>query len=169
MYFLSIFFVQFSQNLILSPNKTYTLSDSVGNYTDYFTQVVIQDANGNKNWYNTAGDIDISTNVITCLYTAQIYVRKDKTVNNVLFKPQLVVKDSANLFEPYVESLIQAKLPEGEFIGKLDDTYKDTLRAEYNKDDGQYHLMLDKMVGKIDTSKYIANISRHGTKNNAFK
>ena len=159
----------FSQNLILSPNKTYTLSDSVGNYTDYFTQVVIQDANGNKNWYNTAGDIDISTNVITCLYTAQIYVRKDKTVNNVLFKPQLVVKDSANLFEPYVESLIQAKLPEGEFIGKLDDTYKDTLRAEYNKDDGQYHLMLDKMVGKIDTSKYIANISRHGTKNNAYR
>lgn len=138
----------FSQNLILSPNKTYTLSDSVGNYTDYFTQVVIQDANGNKNWYNTAGDIDISANVITCLYTAQIYVRKDKTVNNVLFKPQLVVKDSANLFEPYVESQIQVNLPENEFIGKLSDTYKDTLRAEYNKDDGQYHLMLDKMIGK---------------------
>lgn len=138
----------FSQNLILSPNKTYVLSDSVGNYTDYFTQVVIQDANENKSWYNTAGDIDISTNAIACLYTAQIYVRKDKTLNNVLFKPQLVVKDSANLFEPYVESLITANLPENEFIGKLDDTYKDTLRAEYFPEEGQYHLMLDKKVGK---------------------
>lgn len=138
----------FSQNLILSPNKTYVLSDSVGNYTDYFTQVVIQDANGKKSWYNTAGDIDISTNAIACLYTAQIYVRKDKTLNNVLFKPQFVVKDSANLFEPYVESLITANLPENEFIGKLDDTYKDTLRAEYSPEEGQYHLMLDKKVGK---------------------
>lgn len=138
----------FSQNLILPPNKTYTLSDSVGNYTDYFTQVVIQDANGNKNWYNTAGSIDISTNVIACLYTAQIYVRKNKTVNNVLFKPQLVVKDSANLFEPYIESQIQAKLPEDEFIGKLDDTHKDILRAEYFPEKGQYHLVLDKKVGK---------------------
>lgn len=138
----------FSQNLILSPNKTYTLSDSVGNYTDYFTQVVIQDANGNKKWYNTAGDIDISTNVITSLYTAQIYIRKDKTVNNVLFKPQLVVKDSANLFEPYIESQIQAKLPKGEFIGKFDETYKDTLRTKYFPEEGQYHWMLDKKIGK---------------------
>lgn len=159
----------FSQNLILSPNKTYVLSDSVGNYTDYFTQVVIQDANGKKSWYNTAGDIDISTNAIACLYTAQIYVRKDKTLNNVLFKPQFVVKDSANLFEPYVESLITANLPKNEFIGKLDDTYKDTLRTQYFPKERQYHLMLDKMVGKIDTSKYIANISRHGTKNNAYR
>lgn len=139
----------FSQNLILSPNKTYTLSDSVGNYTDYFTQVVIQDANGNKNWYNTAGDIDISTNVIACLYTAQIYVRKDKTVNNVLFKPQLVVEDSTtNLFESYIETQIQANLPDEEFIGKINDTYKDTLRIEYFPEKGQYHLMLDKKIGK---------------------
>ncbi len=138
----------FSQNLILSPNKTYTLSDSVGNYTDYFTQVVIQDANGNKNWYNTTGDIDISTNVIACLYTAQIYVRKDKTVNNVLFKPQLVVKDSANLFEAYIENQIQANLPDEEFIGKINDTYKDTLNVVYNEDDAQYHLVLQKMIKK---------------------
>ncbi len=139
----------FSQNLILSPNKTYTLSDSVGNYTDYFTQVVIQDANGNKNWYNTAGDIDISTNVITCLYTAQIYVRKDKTVNNVLFKPQLVVKDSANLFEPYIESQIEAKLPEGEFIGYINATNYDALSTKYNSNAGAYQLVLNKCIAKI--------------------
>lgn len=139
----------FSQNLILSPNKTYTLSDSVGNYTDYFTQVVIQDANGNKNWYNTAGDIDISTNVIACLYTAQIYVRKNKTVNNVLFKPQLVVKDSANLFEPYIESQIQAKLPEGEFIGYINATNRDILSTKYNSNTRVYQLVLNKYIAKI--------------------
>lgn len=139
---------KFSQNLILSPNKTYTLSDSVGNYTDYFTQIVIQDANGNKKWYNTAGDIDISTNVIANIYTAQIYVRNGRILDNILFKPQFVVKDSTNLFEQHIETQITAKLPEGEFIGKLDDTYKDTLRAKWSPEEGQYHLILDKKVGK---------------------
>ncbi len=150
----------FSRNLILVPNKTYTLSDSIGDYTNYFTQMVIQDVNGNKSWYNTAGNIDISANAIASLYTAQIYVRKGKTLNNILFKPQLVVKDSTNLFEPYVKSLITANLPEGEFIGKLDDTYKDTLRTQYFPEEGKYHLMLDKMVGMGDTSKYFGNIKR---------
>lgn len=69
------------------------------------------------------------------------------TIDNAKFKIQLEKKDNATSIEDYIESSITAKLPEGEFIGKLDDTYKDTLRAEYNKDDGQYHLMLDKMIG----------------------
>lgn len=69
------------------------------------------------------------------------------TIDNAKFKIQFERKDNATSIEDYIESQIQAKLPENEFIGKLDDTYKDTLRAEYNKDDGQYHLMLDKMIG----------------------
>ena len=33
-------------------------------------------------------------------------------------------------------------IPENEFVGKLDDTYKDTLNVVY-KEDGHYHLMLN--------------------------
>ena len=75
-----------------------------------------------------------------------IYILSNMTINSTL-KIQVKIGNKSE-YEPYVESLIQAKLPEGEFIGKINDTYKDTLRAEYNKDDGQYHLMLDKMIGK---------------------
>lgn len=52
-------------------------------------------------------------------------------------------------YEPYKESSIIANLPEGEFIGKIDDTYKDTLKVEYNEEDGQYHLVLNKMICKV--------------------
>ena len=51
-------------------------------------------------------------------------------------------------YEQHLETQITANLPEGEFIGKLNDTYKDTLNVVY-KDDGHYHLILNKMVGKI--------------------
>lgn len=62
-------------------------------------------------------------------------------------KIQLEPSNTASEYEPYVESLITANLPEGEFIGKLDDTYKDTLRTQYFPEEGQYHLMLDKIIG----------------------
>ena len=52
-------------------------------------------------------------------------------------------------YEPYKESSITANLPEGEFIGKISDTYKDTLKVEYNEDDGQHYLKLYKNVGKV--------------------
>ena len=72
---------------------------------------------------------------------------KIRRADATLLNSTWCVSTDANYFGEYVESQIQAKLPENEFFGKLDDTYKDTLRAEYNKDDRQYHLMLDKMIG----------------------
>ena len=52
-------------------------------------------------------------------------------------------------YEQHLETQITANLPEGEFIGKINDTYKDTLKVEYNEEDGQYHLVLNKMVCKV--------------------
>ena len=52
-------------------------------------------------------------------------------------------------FEQHLETQITANLPEGEFIGKIDNTYKDTLKVEYNEEDGQYHLNLYKNIGKV--------------------
>ena len=61
---------------------------------------------------------------------------------------QLERSPVATDYELYRESSITANLPEGEFIGKIDDTYKDTLKVEYNKTDGQYHLILNKILSK---------------------
>lgn len=91
------------------------------------------------------------------------------TIDNAKFKIQFERKDNATSIEDYVESQIQANLPEGEFIGKLDETHKDTLRAEYFPEEGQYHWMLDKMVGMGDTSKYFGSVNRIATKQNKYR
>lgn len=61
---------------------------------------------------------------------------------------QIEFGTTATSYEKHLETQITANLPEGEFVGKLDDTYKDTLKVVY-KDDGHYHLVLNKMIGKI--------------------
>ena len=52
-------------------------------------------------------------------------------------------------FEPYQESILNLSIPEGEFVGYINDDLKDTLRVGYNEEDGNYHLYLDKMLGKV--------------------
>lgn len=78
-----------------------------------------------------------------------IYILANKTID-VTLQMQLKLANEANTaseYEHYVESLVEANLPEGEFIGKLDDTYKDTLTFEYVADDSKFHLKLNKKVG----------------------
>ena len=98
------------------------------------------------NLNNLQGSITRKANGINRAYLSGVIA--GTKFDNFTFEIMLEKGSVATAFERRVESQIQAKLPEGEFIGKLDNTYKDTLRAEYNKDDGQYHWMLDKKVGK---------------------
>ena len=79
----------------------------------------------------------------------QIITGPNINYNNLVIKPQLEEGPTATPFEQHIESVIEANLPEGEFIGKLDDTYKDTLKVEYNEDDGHYHLNLYKNIRKV--------------------
>lgn len=68
--------------------------------------------------------------------------------DNFTFEIMLEKGSVATAFERHIESQIQANLPEVEFVGKLNDTYKDTLKVVY-KEDGHYHLILNKMIGKV--------------------
>ena len=49
----------------------------------------------------------------------------------------------------YFISKIEANLPTDEFVGKLNDTYKDIFEAIYNVEEKQYHLILNKNIIKI--------------------
>lgn len=71
------------------------------------------------------------------------------TEQEVLDSIQIEKGTTATPYEQHLETQITANLPEGEFIGKINDTYKDTLKVEYNEEDGQYHLNLYKNVGKV--------------------
>lgn len=50
--------------------------------------------------------------------------------------------------EQHLQSQIIANLPAGEFIGDIKDVYKDRLYVDL-QEDGKYHLILNKMIGKI--------------------
>lgn len=86
-------------------------------------------------------------------YYTYYFLKNQIPINS---KIQLELSNTASEYENYVESQIQANLPENEFIGKLDETHKDILRAEYFSEEGQYHLMLDKKIGK-----YVLNGSEY--------
>lgn len=110
--------------------------------------------------------LNISTNEKTNFIGLRLGVNKDVDGSVYKWYDIMLLEGTYNFddipsYEEYIESQIQANLPEDEFIGKLNDTYKDTLRAEYFPEEGQYHLMLDKMVGKITFSSsddwHIAN------------
>ena len=51
-------------------------------------------------------------------------------------------------YEPYQGTTTTIALPEGQFAAKISDTIKDQFRIAYNESDGNYHLYLDKNVGK---------------------
>lgn len=95
-------------------------------------------------------------------------VANGKTVNTRIYI-QIESGIVSTSFVQHLQSQIEANLPEGEFVGKIDDTYKDTLRTQYFPEEGKYHLMLDKMVGMGDTSKYFGNVKRISTKQKNYR
>lgn len=62
------------------------------------------------------------------------------------YRISITKKDTS--WNPYIFSEMTATIPSNEFVGKINDTYKDTLNVVY-KNGGHYHLILNKMVGKV--------------------
>lgn len=123
--------------------ETYTLNGvEGGSSTTYyiFCYYIADLYNGSKTVTITQDLKNISLGIV---------IKKGYTANNLLFKPMLVKGSKVEPFEKHIQSQITANLPEGEFIGKLDDTDKDTLEVSYNENDGKYHLILNKNIKKI--------------------
>ncbi len=81
-------------------------------------------------------------------YFYRIVIPENTTVDEIFYL-QLEKGKEGTPIEEQVSSQITVKLPEGEFIGKIDDNNKDTLNIKYNEEDGLYHFILDKVIGKI--------------------
>ena len=124
-------------------------SSEIGNTTD------IVNINGKRETITIN-----STKRITCKFNSgsqdYIYIRfwNNVSANALTNLTNLTISniklEFGNEETAYSElhSQIEANLPEGEFIGKLDDTYKDTLNIVY-KEDGKLHKVLYKKVGKV--------------------
>lgn len=128
----------------VQPSTTYTMwreDTGFGMYAIEFDK--------DDNW--------LAKNTMTSANTTQTFTTKSNTKYIRLYqytiytptnKAQLEQNSKATPFEQHLETQIEANLPEGEFIGKIDDTYKDTLKVEYNEEDGRYHLNLYKGIGR---------------------
>ena len=136
----------FSEQL---EDYTATINVLSGTATDSSFFIVANDDSSSTfsfNLKNLQGSITRKANGVNRAYLSRI--EKGTKFDNFTFEIMLEKGSVATAFERHIESQIQANLPEGEFIGKLDDTYKDTLNIVY-KADGQYHLILNKMIGKV--------------------
>lgn len=98
-----------------------------------------------KNWnrlgtYNSSKEENLITSdgIVAVIMP---YIPETTTFEDVDFVFALNVEES-------LETQIEVNLPEGEFAGYINDTYKDTLKVEYNEKDGQYHLNLYKGIGR---------------------
>lgn len=103
-------------------------------------------------WYYNCSDINMKKiiSIPDCLYwelgfgfhSSAGTIGESYTISNIM------VSNADSSYEPYQGSSLNIAIPSNEFVGKLDDTYKDTLNVVY-KDDGHYHLILKKMIGKV--------------------
>lgn len=89
-----------------------------------------------------SGNINITATKEIKSLVIEFYNKSKVNISNFQIKNDIKITS----FEQHLESQIEANLPEGEFIGKIDDIYKDKLKVEYNEEDGQYHLVLNKMI-----------------------
>ena len=129
----------------------------------YYIKVDNAPSPANIRWYNQKfeyigyGTVQSSGMINKFVYTDfTLSIPSDKTpkyfkirrADATLLNSTWCVSTDLNYFGEYVESLITANLPENEFIGKLNDTYKDTLTFGYVTDDSKCHLKLKKKIGK---------------------
>lgn len=76
------------------------------------------------------------------------YLGGDTNEQEILDSIQIEEGSIPTQFVEHQESSLTFDIPEGEFVGRIDDTYKDELSVVYNEEDGQFHKILKKKVGK---------------------
>lgn len=130
----------------------------VGEYTVKYTGdtssgIYVRKANGTTpiNGTPIIERYNINQLTFTITESGEYYIQFYKSQNGfTLFEnAQLEKGTQATPYEQHLETQITANLPDGEFIGKINDTIKDTLKVEYNEEDGQYHLNLYKNIRKV--------------------
>ena len=139
----------------VEKDKTYTFIANIKSSTSISSALMYDD---NQKVVAKSGE-NITYNH-TFIAKKSAYVLLRNYVNSgvsVEISNVMLVEGQATEYEPYQGSSLNITIPSNEFVGKLDDTYKDTLNVVY-KEDGHYHLILNKMIGKVvlDGSETIA-------------
>ena len=140
-------------NYVFKANTTYSLNVNPSYFIES-AEARLRLANNNgsnviKDFYFTSRENKVSFSFSENTKVTELWIRTGTSItyNDLVLKPQLNFGQPTS-FEPYQGSSLNITIPSTEFVGKLDDTYKDTLNVVY-KPDGHYHLILNKIIGKI--------------------
>lgn len=141
--------VIYFNNVTLKANKTYTIVRTKSNeIPSTMGQVELYKG---SSWIKVILSSDKNSNTFTVdednVYRIRIKLSNANQASYTGTISDIMVSEVGGNYEPYQDSSLNIAIPSNEFVGKLDDTYKDTLNVVY-KDDGHYHLMLNKMIGK---------------------
>lgn len=141
--------VIYFNNITLKANKTYTIVRTKSNeIPSTMGQVELYKG---SSWIKVILSSDKNSNTFTVdednVYRIRIKLSNANQASYTGTISDIMVSEVGGNYEPYQDSSLNIAIPSNEFVGKLDDTYKDTLNVVY-KDDGHYHLMLNKMIGK---------------------
>lgn len=136
------------KRLKLKPNTDYTMSSDVplGSSCLIYFNGTITELNGVYLNHSITKTTDSNGNLYIGMFKTRDYYND---IVSGKYYVKLQEGATATPYEQHLETQITANLPMGEFIGKINNTYKDTLKVEYNEDDGQHHLKLYKNVGKV--------------------
>ena len=141
-------YIRTKNHILVKPNNIYSFkveTEKVINGGD----IHYYDINKNFIGRDLIGTILTKTIPNNCHYiNIQLYCNNG-IIPSDINTTQLEESPTATPYEPYQGSSLNITIPSNEFIGKIDDTYKDTLKVEYNEEDGQYHLVLNKNIGKV--------------------
>lgn len=77
-------------------------------------------------------------------------------------KAHLEYNDGDIEYEPYQETRAPINLPDGEFVGKINETDKDQVRIAFNEEDGQSYVNLDKKIRRIVLDGITNKLSYYG-------
>ena len=155
------------------PNTTYTISKLASRTFYIYDSEKLPSINYRMRTILNNGTDKSKYTFTTSQFAKYIVIKFFNTWANEIYSYDEIVSSiqieecsTQTSFVEHIQSQITANLPEGEFIGKINDTYKDTLKVEYNKDEGQYHLKLYKRVYKNNSyngesyNYYISTIAR---------
>lgn len=149
-------------------NSQWRFKLKAGTYTISFNSKIADTADWSELRLITTNDSPVFTGfILNKANTSKTFVLNEETDLGLMIKltigvifVQIEPGDKATTIEEYQDTTINIDL-NNEFVGKIDDTVKDTLRIAFNEDDGRNHLYLDKMIGKIvlDGSENWAQVS----------
>lgn len=138
------------------PNTTYTISKLASRTFYIYDSEKLPSINYRMRTILNNGTDKSKYTFTTSQFAKYIVIKFFNTWANEIYSYDEIVSSiqieecsTQTSFVEHIQSQIIANLPEGEFIGKINDTYKDTLKLEYNEEDGQYHLNLYKNIGKV--------------------